>query len=346
MPRTPTPLRGLAEGELSRAIVLDRNAPGHVRPRGALAELARRDLRAAVAPATTLLADARAAPDDRIEAARTLGHVTAPEARRSLVKALETDDLAVKREVIRALGRVGGPDELQALGQVRVPSAGALADSVRASQRLIAFREGVEGFRFARPGRREAPPALGDRVQPMAARPVGRDLLAAAASRIAYEAPALRVDLDSGVEVECLGSTLLILHTVEATGRTAAERLRRAPAIPMALMAYAHCSERHYLYGYVMTQPTDDRLEIFLTRLRGEPTHFGEAKLDGAEAAFTLSALRTALAPPAEIAGRYETASGLLRIDRAMVSTDTAPMLALRQRPRADVEAPPPADRR
>lgn len=345
MARTPIPLRGLAEGELARAIRLDRTAPQQVRPRGALAELARRDIKAAVGPAMSLLADRRVAPDDRLEAARTLGHVPTAEARRSLVAALETDELVVRREAIRGLGRIGGPNELQTLDRLHRGAGGPLTETVRASQRLIAFREGIEGFRFARPGRREAPPALGEKTRPMTARPVGRDLLSTVAERMAYEAPAMKFDLDSALEVECLGNTLLIVHTEEATGRAGADRLARAPAIPMALMAYAHCSERHYLYGYVMTQPAGDRLEIFVTRLRGQPTHFGEARLDGGRTGFTLSALRTALAPPADLAGRYDTASGALTFERALVSTETAGMLALRQRPRADVEARPPVDR-
>ena len=102
----------------------------------------------------------------------------------------------------------------------------------------------------------------------------------------------------------------------------------------MAIMGYAHCSDRPYLYAHVLSQPTEDGIELFVSRLNGEITHYGTGKFLGNTVSFDLAAVVTRFAPAIKVNGTFSAEDGVLKLIDAVTLQDTREQALLARRPR------------
>ncbi|MEL6126947.1 MAG: hypothetical protein AAFR57_11240 [Pseudomonadota bacterium] len=325
-------VRDLSDVDL-RAVV-EQGGREFLSPARAFVELSARQPKEALEDAAKVLQNHRAAPDLRRAAIETLGRTPTREAGAILAENLRAEKPAEVRDTLRALGRIGGKAELAAVRRMRVPGGSPLFRDVEASARLIAFRNGLDGVRIKRPGTRDLIGPPSDKVQEMPSRPVKDEALRPRAKEVQRAVPGIKLALDRAVELECLGARLWFYNSA-ALRDGGIDKAREVPQIPMVIMGHAACPSHMFLYGYVMSQPGDEGLELFVTRLRGDVTHFGQVRLSRQDAKFELEALRSRLAPPATLAGGYKAASGALSFERAIVSTDRSAQLEMRLDPRA-----------
>jgi hypothetical protein len=167
---------------------------------------------------------------------------------------------------------------------------------------------------------------------------VGRELLEHSRKVIALETAGLDLVADRATQVVCLKQPLWLMPSKLAVSEPGA--LMERPAVAMAIFSHNGCTGVPFLKSYVLTEPTrGGGADIFVTRLRGQPTHVGEAKVTRGGLSFEMAALQTRYDPAAEIAGTVSR-DGVLKLDLARVSADVAQMAEQRLQPSETGEAP------
>ncbi len=334
-PDTERETSGLTNLELRRAI----QRPGFPRvdPTTAIRSLLGRE-RARPVEAARLILERVSDSDDKIAAIHALGKVRQPEAQAMLFEQLRSQDVHVLRASIWALAKTGDKEALERLQQVpdRQP---ALKQSLLAARRLLAFRLGVKGFGFEESElpKLEDPPQ--EKLREMKIQEVEGDRLRRFEAKIRAEAPGLDLRIGPATEINCLGKPLWVVPSRMTAEEP--ERLTENPAVPMAIFAYDFCTDAPYLKAYVMSEPIRGGAAFYVTRLRGQVTHRGEAKINGPSLKFSLQALRTRFDPAAAMEGELDRA-GVLKVTRAVVSESFERQLALRGKPKESKEAPRP----
>lgn len=326
-------VRDLSDVEL-RAEVLS-GLEGRLNPARALAEFAVRQPDAGLEEAARALEDRKSTPDLRRVAIETLGRSTGKVARAALVANLGTKLPAEQRDTLRSLGRIGGPEELEVVQSLRPGLEVTLAGTAVAAARLIAFRHGIPGVEFKRPTARDRIELPDDGLKEMKSQPANPEEV----MRTKLLVPGLKLIPENVVEMQCLGARLWFVNT-DSLREGGLDRVREVPQVAAVIMAYGECPGGFYHSGYVMSQPGEDGAELYVTRLRGDVTHFGTAKIGRGAASFEVEALRSRLAPAARLSGAFAGAEGGMRFERALVSTDRKPQLELRRGPGLIAERP------
>lgn len=324
------PLEQTGEPEIIAAV---RGANAEIPPSAAIGELVRRDARGALSALSAVVRDADVPPDAKSAAIRALGHYTEDEAQSALLDALRSDRPGEVRSAAESLARVGDKEALEVLTSLRLRDDDPARRSVDAAARLIAFREGVEGYGFGRPARRQILRVDPARSIELAVKPVRSGEIEVAMTKIRREVPKIELSSTRALEVDCLGDRLWLMHQAGLERRGGLAPLAEAPTVPMVIMAYAECTERFYLYAYVLSQPDDGGCELYVTRLRGEVTHFGRGEVSDDSVTFELQSLNTRFARPAELAGVFKGATGELSLRTAQVSTIVPKEQEPRRRP-------------
>lgn len=271
-------------------------------------------------------------PESRIAAIHNLGRIIDSEAQNLLEKNLRTLDIAEKNSTIWSLAKIGDVRALERLRQIDTGGDEKLEVSIRRAQRLIAFRNGVEGFEFdARRLPRVARLPDTD-TQVIKVTRLTRERLDPYQQRLAAQLPGIKLSEKGAVQLNCLKKQLWLLKSAELEKRGWNKAVLKRPNIPMAIFGYAHCTNRPYLQGYVYAQPMRGGAKLFVTRSRGQTTHSGRLREKGNDLVFELSGLRTRYSPPARLSGRLGR-TGSLKIEDAIVHSLTSSVAKLRQTP-------------
>jgi len=92
-----------------------------------------------------VVSDAAAPVPARVTAARALGLLGTPDAEQALRHRIGVEPPLVLREVLKALGAIGGPAVLRALSRVAMPTDAAARRQLTWARALIAHRHAIEG---------------------------------------------------------------------------------------------------------------------------------------------------------------------------------------------------------
>lgn len=324
------PLEKAGEAEIFSAV---RGANPAISPALALGELVRRELPGITAALVEVMREPSSASKVKSTAIHELGRRIDPQAKAVLIETLHADLPEEVRMAADSLGKTGDEEALRALTELKLPDDHLARRTVGVAARLIAFRNGIDGFRFKRPDMRQILELGSARSVEMESRPVEPGQIEANLKRIKREVPGIELAREHALEVECLGNRLWLMHQAEIEGAGGLTRLAEVPGVPMVAMAFADCTERLYLYAYVMSQPGEKGVELYATRLRGEITHFGEALVDADKASFKLQALNTRFAPAIELEGTFSRPNGELSLATARVSKAVLENQEPRRRP-------------
>lgn len=270
----------------------------------------------------------------RIVALRGLGMNSNDVARNALTELLTNRSIPELRVTIGSLAKIGKESELESLKSFRSTAPSVLKPRINAAIRLIAFRNGIDTERVKKP-------ASADIRRPRAGTGVDMKIGAVSAQelkrfsrRLGEEVPGVNLSLNRAVEAVCLKQTVWLMHNRSIESVNGIKALQRSPQVAMAIMGYAHCSDRPYLYAHVLSQPTDQGIELFVSRLNGEITHFGEGKFDSSKVNFDLASVVTRFAPAISISGQFDGGNGVLTLATAVTQKDTTEQEKLSRRPK------------
>lgn len=269
----------------------------------------------------------------RLVALRGLGMLSQIESRKSLTDNLAALPLVEARVAVSSLGRIGGPSELDALTVYRTNANTSLLPRIDASRRLIAFRHGLDTMRIKTPEADLIRQPRVDEGRRMLIGAVNATTLKGFSRRIREEVPGIELSLDRAVDAVCLKKRIWFMHNRKSTSATGIGNLQKKPQIPMVIMGYADCSDRPYLFAYILSQPADDGVEFFVARLNGAISHFGNGTISGDEVKFVITAIKSRFAPAARIAGKFSGADGILDLEEALTLEDTSEQATLARRP-------------
>lgn len=216
----------------------------------------------------------------------------------ALVRAARDPDVALARRAVEALGRLGSPDDLPALRELRLPD-GAAARSLAFARSLIAYRHGLDGERVALPRGSSA-----SVLDPARARalPVSR-LTAASWTALQPELQGAERSLapvrQPPLEIHCGKDRLLLMvNPVLDNGATAVQALGQ-PRVAAVLMKFSPTLGRWFLAEYVLSHPVrGGAAQLVGVRPSGRVVHTGTAARAGDGVQLQLSALDSPLAAP------------------------------------------------
>ena len=274
-------------------------------------------------------------PELRIAAINVLGQRESTKGQEFLIQNVAGKDIHERRAAIWSLAKTGGPEVLDRLDTVaKREGKGELAPTLDRARRLIAFRHGIDRYPFD-PKTVGKPATLRkDKSQPMEVGTLSPETLVRHSARMRDEAPALDFRRTrAAVSLTCMKKTLWLVGTATVSKGRDLSHLLETPAVPMAIFAFAHCTNRAYLYGYVLSQPSGRGADLMVTGIKGQETHIGRMSLKSGAAEFSLRALSTRFAPAAKIAGQMDPQRGL-EVSEALVSGNLAPVANLRRSPR------------
>jgi len=271
-------------------------------------------------------------PETRIAALNALGKRVNSDAQNLLLNAMRTKDPQETRAAVWALAKTADTRALSTLDRYANSATKDIQKTIHRAQRLIAFRNGLDTYRFSRDALGKVPRLKQDETTAMKVAPLEGEQFARHAKRIREEAPADKFRQSEALELTCQRKTLWLVGTEQLGKGAQIERLLETPAVPMAIFGYAYCSDRPYLFGYVLSQPTKTGADLLITRSKGQETHVGKLSADRNGLKFQLDALRTRFAPAARIIGRVDRKRGL-DVSEALVSRDTKPIAKLRRAP-------------
>ena len=320
--------RSLTSNALANIVRLNR---GPVDRRLAATALLGRNQLHPVESARVILKSNEVTTDEKRAALKALGRSTDRGTEALVIESLSDPDPFVVRDAAWSLARIGTRDTMRRLQQIDPRGSETPKADVEAAQRLRAFRLGEPGFGFdkRRLPRKAAMPA--DTIKKMKVSTVDPELLDKGRKAIALEAAGLDLIDDRATQVICLKQPLWFLPGKVAA--TEPETLMQRPGVAMAIFAHNGCTGVPFLKSYVLTEPGRGGVDIFVTRLRGQPTHVGKAKVSRSGLSFEIGALATRFDPPAEIAGQL-TRDGTVKLETARVSTDFAAVAKRRLKPR------------
>jgi hypothetical protein len=295
-----------------RAAVLTPEAVTAPPKEALLSLLAAEDYPEKVADLARVLVDGQQPSQMRQAAAYELGRLGTPEAVAVLRDTLGTGDDPTQRAVVTALGRAGGPPDLDAIDRFLQQDGGLPPDVVRAAdwaRSLLAYRVDVDGFELAPPpGNPLTAEAATDEARAVASAPADPGVVAQAVHDVAAEGFHIPLDLSSGTVVRCADRDHLYLQNREFASPDSLQRLTEKKSV-LGIVAVLSTGEGEawttkYL---VLTQPAPvpDRVEIHVTTTTGSPAFTGEAELGPDQISFGLRSVDQPGAIPLQLQGSY-----------------------------------------
>lgn len=319
--------RSLTSNALANIVRLNRGPVDRVRAATTL--LGRNQLRP-VDSARLILKAPEVTVDEKRAAIKALGRSTERGTQELVVESLSDPNPHVVRDAAWSLARIGTRDTMRSLAQVDARGSETLKADVEAAQRLLAFRLGEPGFGFDKRRLPRKAPMPRENLLDMKVSQVKRQLLEKGERIITLEAAGLDLVRDKATQVICLKQPLWFLPAKITAEEP--EALMDRPGVAMAIFAHNGCTGVPYLKSYVLTEPTRGGADIFVTRLRGQPTHVGKATVSRSGVSFEMGALKTRFDPPAEISGEIDR-SGRIKLETARVSADVSAIAKQRLKP-------------
>jgi hypothetical protein len=262
-------------------------------------------------------------PQVRAGAVRIYTRAAGAAAVPTLLRVLEEGTERVAAAVAPALGRVGTPDELDALRRLRTGASGGLL------RRRATFAEALVVHRFGLTDRETALPPVETLPAPSSTgalafsgvRPglTRRDRVLKAVQR---ELPAFDVGKQDVYEVQCGPRLLEIAVDQDFVGPEGAARLRSRPAAPAVVAVRSPEHDDFYLALIALSSPDGkDGVTVRLCRPSGDAVYLVDGSLRGDELALEL---RTVQAPGATpVAGQVRLTTGGIEISGVSGSVST-----------------------
>ena len=270
----------------------------------------------------------------RLVALRGLGMLQDTVSRQTLTEKLTTLPLVEARVAVNSIGKIGGEAELDALTSFRSNSSSLLHKRIDAARRLIAFRNGLDKMRIEAPNSSQLRQPAINEGRKIKTGNVNSTVLKSFSQRVREEVPGIELSLDRAVNAICLNQRIWLMHNRKTATATGIKNLQRNQQIPMVIMGYADCSDRPYLSAYVMSQPSENGIDMFVIRLNGEISHYGTGTINDDLVKFKLSAVKTRLAPAVRVAGSFSASDGALKFTDAATLEDTSEQAKLSRRPK------------
>ncbi len=265
-------------------------------------------------------------PGLRKVAAHELARMDAPEATTLLREALSVRDPLVKQDVIAALARVGGDEELKAVRGFRDRKTGDVARSAQWTSQLLTYLTGARGNGVPMPPRRTWRPADERRAQPVEVAKARGKRLEAALDGARQAIPAAGLSPEGGLALTC-GDREMVLLLREGISQGGAQALRDSRTVAAVI------TERHTLEDesweirfLVLTEPSDDEtaLRVLVCTPRGVVRFVGTLALKGdTPGAFELVGVDGPGAIPLLADGVLD--EGVVRFDRLLAEQRTRP---------------------
>ena len=259
-----------------------------------------------------VLNDSKASSRLRMRAALALARSDREAAREILRSAVDIEDAIVLNGVLRALGMIGGADELTSIERVMPSLKGRTRDQAQFARTLIAHRLGrSDAIPDAPAEGKVLEPAVncGRRVHTRVARPGTIERTLSSASSL-Y---GIEVDEQALVEYSCERSSGAILLNRDL--RKAPELLRKRPAL-VGLEARRNRSSGDYSVSYViLSKPVGDAIEVNVHLTNGTRVFTGRAEVRGDVVSWTVRAIQRPGAFPFRASGIL--ANGQLKIESA-----------------------------
>lgn len=260
----------------------------------------------------------RAAPTtNRVVAARELGHLGIADAEQALVRRVTIRDPRVQHVVFWALGAVGGPTALRALGRVEAVPDRAANNQLVLSRALIAHRHGLEGPFFpAVKGVVRTPEQVEEKANVTLRLKTER---ATANDRTRLVGSTYGIELAArGVELSCGRNEWTLFFNRELDPGTATRRLFERPWVS-ALMGRWHVRRKALVTQYiVLTRPENGAARIDVVRTDGTLAYTGRAEVDNLGISFSIADVDRPGTAPANLSGRM-TSKGL-ELERVVAS--------------------------
>jgi hypothetical protein len=265
----------------------------------------------------TVLADASAETRVRYLAAVALTKTDREASEQILIRATTYSDARIRAGVFRSLGRIGGPEALEAIERVLPATEGATRRHGEFAAALIAHRLGLTSHSIPAVTAAdclELPSEMGDRIR------IGPPVMAEAHACLAtLGVRPYRVELAESpmYQVRCGRCTGMVLLNRNYVGSDAVGLLSKQKAL-FAVGALRDRSRPKYSPALVfLTEPDGDgeriRISVYLTN--GDQIFVGEAGVRGDVASWALRAVRRLGAFPISAEGEFR--GGELQISMA-----------------------------
>lgn len=320
--------RGFTSDALRQIV---RRGDGQISKSLAATTLLGRNQRRPVEAARLILED-DANTDTKRAAIKALGRSQERGVQDLLMANLRDPNPHILRDTVWSLARVGDRNGLEKLKQVDPRRNESLRADLEGAQRLLAFRLGQKGFGFDKDKLPKTAEMPREGVKAMEVSQVKAELLETSQKIIELETAGLEMDARSATQLVCLKQALWLMPGKLAVENP--EELMERPGVAMAIFSHNGCTGAPFLKSYVLSEPdgSGNGAQIYVTRLRGQPTHSGHIRVSRAGLSFQMAALRTRFDPAAKIAGHIRP-GGTFDITEAEVATMVDAQAKLRRTP-------------
>ena len=264
-------------------------------------------------------------PTTRSAAALALRDAGTSEARDDLRSALadEPDELVIA-DIAASLALVGDAEDVPAIMAAAARVSGPTGGRVRFAAALVASRSGVDGPTPEFPG---AGPALSGDAVTVSSAPASEDEQRAALEGLSRDAPGLLANPIAVSRIDC-GRRVLLVAIAGEVGLTPGVVLSRRMVLGAALDVSSTTGLTSTAM-LVLSHPTDDGCELFISRTHGEPLYRGAGTLSPSGLNGTIEAVAAPGVAPGrlsfDLTGSTLSVNGL---SQAVIRTKRQPALA------------------
>ncbi len=274
-----------------------------------------------------VLRDRSEPPIIRSAAAIALGRIATRDSEQVLLANLSAEEVVVKSEVLRALGRIGRHEALAAIDALRLPADDPAKNAAEFGAALIAHRLRLDGHDLPLPSEERLLKTPGENSQPIRV----STLTSADAAKVLADLTAQPhgIEYDQGrlVRLECGRRVNVVCPNRELSAPGSVARLAERKAL-VGVVALHSPETGDYSVSYlVMVAPGESsrRLNIIAPRCSGGLGLAGTGELAGNQMAFHLRTIERPGAYPMEVSGEF--GAGEIRFHRAVVSLEQTPSL-------------------
>jgi len=268
--------------------------------------------------------DTSAPTELRSMAAVALGRDTTQE--KVLLKSIETNkDPAVLRRIAQSLGRIGTPESLDTLRQIRLRPESLYAQNVLFACTLISCRYGLGQYLMQRPAKDDILKLDERRGVDLDFEQLAPNDVKETLPLLSQTLPAINVSEKAASALTCLGSRLWVLLNEEMVSPDAERRVLANNAVMAVVVKREHCPEGWHVFEYILSQPgKEGHIDIFGVRPAGVSTHFGQVKIGEKDATVQLDAVNTPYALPLVFEAVYNKKEVALKITKAISAKQPA----------------------
>ena len=249
-------------------------------------------------------------------AANHLGKINTPAAIQILVENISTGSQQVLAGILKALGRVGGTAELEAVLKAKEYATGHAAQQAAFAAALISHREGLAGNELPMPdeGSYLKIPEGAARLEVTRAAPSDAEMCLRS---LASQPFGIEYAEQSIYQLRCVKTVLMILLNRKFAGSEAMAKAAERKALPCVVATRNEETGSYSVSFLLLSKPArvKGEIDLLVTRSTGDPVLAGTARTHGDRAEFHLRAISRPGAVGIELAGAF--AGGKLEFTNA-----------------------------